>query len=75
MKKYIFFALTIVLTGFFTYIFTPRPYQAHHHANFAVYIDGEMQDFSSEMYMEETSRCNISTDVRAQDRIHLHDQK
>jgi hypothetical protein len=75
MKKYIFFTLALILTGLLTYIFTPRPYQVHHHANFAVYKDGQMVDFSNSVYMEETSRCNITTDIHAEDRIHLHDNK
>ncbi len=75
MKKYIFFFLGILFVGFFTYLFTPRPYQVHYHANFAVYIDGKEEDFSSQMYMEETSRCNVTNDVRPEDRIHLHDGK
>lgn len=47
----------------------------HWHANFAMYIDGKAEDFSTDNYMEETSRCNVTTDVKPQDRIHLHENK
>ena len=75
MKKFFLLLIAIALTSGLTYILTPRPYMAHYHANFAMYIDGKGEDFSSENYMEETSRCNVTTDVHPQDRIHLHDRK
>ncbi len=75
MKKHIIWFILLILALGITYIFVPRPYQVHWHANFAVYIDGKQEDFSSEMYMEETSRCNVTTDILPQDRIHLHDGK
>jgi hypothetical protein len=75
MKKNIIWILIVLISIGITYIFIPRPYVAHWHANFAVYIDGEQKDFGTDGYMEETSRCNVTTDVRAEDRIHLHDNK
>jgi hypothetical protein len=60
MKKYIISIILIALSICTTYIFTPRPYIAHHHANFAVYIDGKKWDFSPETYMEEVARCNVT---------------
>ncbi len=77
MKKNILrsigFVSTIALTVLVTYILLPRPLQVHYHANMAVYIDGKAWDFSKSIYMEEVSRCNVTTDVRPEDRIHLHD--
>ena len=75
MKKIFLSIALIAITAGLTYILIPRPYQVHYHANFAMYIDGKGEDFSSENYMEETSRCNVTTDVHPQDRIHLHDRK
>jgi hypothetical protein len=60
MKKLILTLLILALTAFITYVATPRPYIAHHHANFAVYIDGLQRDYSGTGYMEEVSRCNIT---------------
>ena len=65
----------ILITIGITYILIPRPYQVHYHANFAVYIEGKQWDFGRDIYMEETSRCNITTNVKPQDRIHLHENK
>jgi hypothetical protein len=75
MKKHSIWGIIVLLSIGLTYILTPRPYQVHWHANFAVYMSGELVDFSSDMYMEEVARCNITTDVRPEDRIHLHDNK
>ena len=60
MKKHILWLIILMIAIGLTYILVPRPYQVHHHANFAVYIDGQMRDFGSDAYMEEVSRCNIS---------------
>jgi len=75
MKKYILCIILIILSICITYIFTPRPYMVHYHANFAVWIDGKRWDFSGATYMEEVSRCNITEWVGPADRIHLHDGK
>ncbi len=75
MKKLLFTLIVIAITAGLTYILTPRPFIVHHHANFAMYIDGKREDFSTDNYMEETSRCNVTTDVKPQDRIHLHENK
>jgi hypothetical protein len=72
-KTIILSTILITLTASITYIAVPRPYMVHHHANFAVYMDGKQWDFSGPSYMEEVSRCNITDWVTPQDRIHLHD--
>lgn len=64
--------LLIALAVFLTAYFLPRPYEVHYHANFAVYMDGQKVNFSKPEYMEEVSRCNVTSDVRPEDRIHLH---
>ncbi len=75
MKKHILWFLFVLIVIGLTYILTPRPYMVHWHANFAMYIDGKRESFDTANYMEETSRCNVTTDVKPQDRIHLHDGK
>jgi hypothetical protein len=64
------FAGTIALTAWLT----PQAFRVHYHANVAVFIDGKKWDFSREKYMEEVERCNVTKDVRPEDRIHLHDK-
>ena len=72
----IFSYIVIVLLAIvMTYMLVPRPYQVHYHANFAIFLDGKQWDFGKDIYMEETSRCNITMDVKPQDRIHLHENK
>lgn len=73
--KLLGYILLLCLVSLLTYIFVPRPYQVHHHANMAAYIDGKKWDFSKDIYMEEVERCNVTIDVRPTDRIHLHENK
>lgn len=75
MKKHILWLLVLLISIGLTYILSPRPYMVHWHANFAMYRDGVLEDFTTDNYMEETSRCNVTTDVKPQDRIHLHENK
>ena len=75
LVKLLSFLVLILITIGITYILTPRPYQVHYHANLAVFIEGKQWDFGRDIYMEETSRCNITTNVKPQDRIHLHENK
>jgi hypothetical protein len=72
-KVWLFFLLllSIILTAWLT----PQAFRVHYHANMTVIIDGEVWDFSSSKYMEEVERCNVTKDVRPEDRIHLHDGK
>jgi hypothetical protein len=60
IKNLLLSLLLIAATASTVYIMVPRPYMAHHHANFALYMDGKQWDFSGPSYMEEVSRCNIT---------------
>ena len=73
--KYLISLFLIIISIVITYLIVPRPFIVHHHANFATYIDGKKWDFSSYVYMEEVSRCNVTQGVTPEDRIHLHDEK
>lgn len=73
--KILSYIIIILIAIGMTYMLVPRPYQVHHHANFAVFIDEKQWDFTKDIYMEEISRCNITTDVKPEDRIHLHENK
>ena len=46
----------------------------HYHANFALYINGQRDEFNSKTYYEETSACSADG-VDPRKRVHLHDQK
>lgn len=44
----------------------------HFHANFALYIDGEKEDFKEEVFYEEVSSCG-EIDNNPLTRVHMHD--
>jgi len=75
LKIFCALLIVILLSILATAYLLPNPYQVHYHGNFSVYIDGEMVDFSKPEYMEEIARCNVTKDIRHQDRIHLHENK
>lgn len=65
--------LGVLLLGAVRFAFAPLPEAVHHHANFAVFVDGERLDLSGERYMEDVAACAASGEnLRPQDRIHLH---
>lgn len=67
-----FIAGAAVILGirFITY----SPEQTHYHANFAVYIDGQREQFKSPAYYEEISgSCAVGKDIKPAQRAHLHD--
>lgn len=63
-------ALIILGIRFFTY----KPDQVHYHANFAVYINGEREQFKGSQYYQEVAICNSTTGIALpQQRAHMHD--
>jgi hypothetical protein len=59
------------LLGAFRY-FNLKDHHTHYHANFALYINGQRDEFKSPTYYEEVQLCgNDPTNPRA--RVHLHD--
>jgi hypothetical protein len=54
--------------------FAPLNPSTHHHANWAVFVDGERLDLSGDRYMEEVSACSASDrGILPTQRIHLHE--
>jgi hypothetical protein len=63
-------ALIILGIRFFAY----NPEQIHYHANFAVYIDGQREQFKGPQYYEEIAgSCAVGKDIKPAQRAHLHD--
>ncbi|GAC1500300.1 MAG: hypothetical protein NVS1B10_03760 [Candidatus Saccharimonadales bacterium] len=59
-----------MLIRFFTY----SPEHVHYHANFAVYIDGQRQEFKGSQYYQEVAICSATTAISLpQQRAHMHD--
>lgn len=47
--------------------------ETHFHANFAVYIDGERENFDSFTYYEEVAACTSAYQDNPKGRVHMHD--
>lgn len=47
--------------------------RVHYHGNFALYINGQRDDFKSSTYYEETQACSAD-EVGPKARVHMHDQ-
>lgn len=62
-------ALIILAIRFFTY----NANHIHYHANFAVYTNGQQEQFKSPSYYEEETACKAETGMTPQDRAHMHD--
>jgi len=64
-------ALIILVIRFATY----KPDAVHYHANFAVYINGQREQFKSPRYYEETAGPSCSSEEHSDDpaeRAHMH---
>ncbi len=51
-----------------------HPQTVHYHANFAVYIGGQREQFKDSQYYEEVKLCALHG-TTPQARVHLHDQQ
>lgn len=63
-------ALVILVIRFATY----QVPHTHYHANFAVYIDGQREEFTAAHYYEEISACNLHGTIQPAQRAHMHDE-
>jgi hypothetical protein len=63
----------ILLVGwrFFSY----RPQYVHYHANFAVYINGQREQFTEPTYYEELAGCSLNQTNDPKERAHMHDNE
>ncbi|HSX17928.1 MAG TPA: hypothetical protein VLE51_01050 [Candidatus Saccharimonadales bacterium] len=61
--------LIILAIRFFTY----NANHVHYHANFAVYIDGQREQFKGASYYEEETACKAGDNIAPADRAHMHD--
>lgn len=46
----------------------------HYHANFAVYINGEREEFKGAQYYEDVAVCSLDEAVTPKSRVHMHEQ-
>jgi len=61
-------ALVILVIRFATY----KPDRTHYHANFAVYINGQREQFKGPTYYEETVACSAEEKITPAERAHMH---
>ena len=62
-------ALIVLVVRFATYM----PPMTHYHANFAVYINGQREEFKDSKYYEEVAACMIHGTIQPAQRAHMHD--
>lgn len=70
---FIFGALVILGVRFVTY----KPAEGvHYHANFALYINGQREQFKGPQYYEESAMCsaNAAEAMTPAQRVHMHDK-
>lgn len=48
--------------------------EIHYHANFAVYIDGQREEFKDFTYYEEVAACTSAYESNPKGRVHMHNQ-
>ena len=62
--------LTILVIRFATY----NPHRVHYHANFAVFINGQREQFKDNFYYQsEGAACIADANMTPTDRAHMHD--
>ena len=52
---------------------TYKPVTVHYHANFALYLNGQKEQFSGMQYYTETEMCTLNTAMTPTGRAHMHD--
>jgi len=53
--------------------FTYKTNIIHYHANFALYINGQREEFKSPQYYTETEMCALNSTITPAERAHMHD--
>lgn len=54
--------------------FIAQPEETHYHSNFAVYINGEREEFDLPTYYEEVAACTTAYHDNPKGRVHMHGQ-
>jgi len=67
-----FVAGILVFIGLRFWLVKPAA-ETHYHANFAVYINGQREEFAGPGYYEEIAACTTAYDNNVKGRSHMHD--
>lgn len=54
--------------------FIAQPQETHYHSNFAVYINGEREQFDNFTHYEEIAACTSAYEDNPKGRVHMHGQ-
>jgi len=60
-----------IISGF--RFFTYKVDSVHYHANFALYINGQREEFKGPQYYSEVEMCTLNTTTMPSERVHMHD--
>lgn len=73
----IILVLVIFISGALTYglvrFILIEKNDTHYHANFALYINGNKEEFNSFTYYEEVAACSRDLENNPKSRVHMHD--
>ena len=61
-------AVILLVIRFATYHVT----QVHYHANFAVYLNGQREEFKGPQYYQEVAACQVNGPIQPAQRAHMH---
>ena len=67
------FVLGLLVFGLVRFA-TYSPEHTHYHANFAVYVNGERQQFDGLQYYEDVAVCSAYEEMKPKERVHMHNQ-
>lgn len=67
-------AFGVVLLGGVRFATYSAPVDMHYHANFAVFINGQQEQFKDPAYYQETEMCTLSGTKTPVGRAHMHDE-
>ena len=63
-------AVVVLGVRFFAY---QPPARVHYHANFALYVNGQREQFEDPRYYSEAEMCSAETENEPAERAHMHD--
>lgn len=78
-RKVALLSVLIFVLGFMSavavrFILVDR-HETHYHANFALYINGQKEDFNNFNYYEEISSCSSADHGSPKSRVHMHNKE
>ena len=76
-NRWVVFAGGLILGALLILVIRLATYKTpavHYHANFAVFINGQREEFKGPGYYEEETACKAGENITPVDRAHMHDE-